>query len=179
MCVGGGALLIPWVFLLCGVCRPSSCFSSANVLCIHFWATFIISFIIMIIAATISGLSVGKLFLAGAIPGTLLGLGLMVVAYVVSVKEKYPKHPRSTFPQLVTGFLDTFWALLMTFIILFGIVGGVFTPTEASIIAILYALIIGFFVYKHPGFTRKEHSPWLLVYSPRVRANEESYCKVR
>ena len=102
----------------------------------------------MIIAATISGLSVGKLFLAGAIPGTLLGLGLMVVAYVVSVKEKYPKHPRSTFPQLVTGFLDTFWALLMTFIILFGIVGGVFTPTEASIIAILYALIIGFFVYK-------------------------------
>ena len=72
----------------------------------------------------------------------------MIVAYVISVKEKYPKHPRSTVIQFIKGFIDTFWALLMTFIILFGIIGGVFTPTEASIIAVLYALVIGFFVYK-------------------------------
>lgn len=102
----------------------------------------------MIIAATLSGLSVGKLFLAGAIPGFLLGIGLMLVVYFISVKKKYPKHPRSTFKQIVYGFLDTFWAILMTFIIIFGIVGGVFTPTEASIIAVVYALIIGAFIYK-------------------------------
>ena len=102
----------------------------------------------MIIAATLSGLSVGRLFLAGAIPGLLLGLGMMGVAYYISRKRKYPKHPRSSVKQVMIGFVDTFWSLLMTFIILFGIVGGVFTPTEASIIAVFYALIIGTFVYK-------------------------------
>lgn len=106
----------------------------------------------MIIAATLSGLSVGKLFLAGAIPGFLLGGGLMGVAYFISVREQYPKHPRSTFKQIAKGFLETFWALLMTLIILFGIIGGVFTPTEASIIAVIYALIIGIFVYKKLNF---------------------------
>ena len=102
----------------------------------------------MIIAATLSGLSVGKLFLAGAIPGFMLGVGLMLVVYFISIKKKYPKHPRSSFKQVALGFIDTFWAILMTFIIIFGIVGGVFTPTEASIIAVVYALIIGIFVYK-------------------------------
>ncbi|NND05403.1 MAG: TRAP transporter large permease [Saprospiraceae bacterium] len=102
----------------------------------------------MIIAATLSGLSVGKLFLAGAIPGLLLGLGMMTVAYSIAVKRKYPKHPRSSLKKIAMGFLETFWALLMTFIILFGIVAGVFTPTEASIIAVLYAYLVGTFIYK-------------------------------
>ncbi len=101
----------------------------------------------MIIAATLSGLSVGKLFLAGAIPGLLLGLGLMVMAYLIAKRKKYPKHPRSSIGQIARGFVDTFWSLLMTFIILFGIIGGIFTPTEASVIAIVYALVIGKFVY--------------------------------
>ncbi len=102
----------------------------------------------MIIAATLSGLSVGKLFLAGAIPGLLLGLSLMGITYVIAVKKGYPKHKRSSLKQLFKSFLDTFWSLLMTFIILFGIIGGIFTPTEASIIAVVYAFIIGTLVYK-------------------------------
>lgn len=102
----------------------------------------------MIIAATLSGLSVGKLFLAGAIPGFLLGSGLMVVAWAISRRRNYPKHPRSSLRQIARGFVETFWALLMTVIILYGIIGGIFTPTEASIIAVVYALIIGVFVYK-------------------------------
>lgn len=106
----------------------------------------------MIIAATLSGLSVGRLFLAGAIPGFLLGFGLMGIAYYIAVKKKYPKHPRSNMGQIAKGFLDTFWSLLMTFIILFGIIGGVFTPTEASIIAVLYALMVGMFVYRKLNF---------------------------
>lgn len=106
----------------------------------------------MIIAATLSGLSVGKLFLAGAIPGLLLGVGLMLVAYVIARKKNYPKHPKSSFGQIARGFVDTFWSLLMTFIILFGIIGGIFTPTEASIVAVLYALVIGKFVYKKLNF---------------------------
>ena len=106
----------------------------------------------MIIAATLSGLSVGKLFLAGAIPGLLLGVGLMLVAYVIAKRKNYPKHARSSFKQIWKGFVDTFWSLLMTFIILFGIIGGIFTPTEASIIAILYAFVIGRFVYRKLTF---------------------------
>lgn len=108
----------------------------------------------MIIAATLSGLSVGKLFLAGAVPGFLLGVGLMVVAYVISVRENYPKHPRSSLRQIAKSFVDTFWALLMTFIILFGIIGGVFTPTEASIIAVLYAVLVGLLVYRKLNFRK-------------------------
>lgn len=102
----------------------------------------------MIIAATLSGLSVGKLFLAGAIPGLLLGLGLMLVVYFVAKKKNYPKHEKSSLMQILKSFIDAFWALMMTMIILFGIIGGVFTPTEASVVALLYALFIGIFVYK-------------------------------
>ncbi|TMU57343.1 TRAP transporter large permease [Flagellimonas algicola] len=106
----------------------------------------------MIIAATLSGLSVGKLFLAGAIPGLLLGVGLMLVAYVIARKKNYPKHARSSLSQVARGFVDTFWSLLMTFIILFGIIAGIFTPTEASVIAVIYALVIGRFVYGKLNF---------------------------
>ena len=106
----------------------------------------------MIIAATLSGLSVGKLFLAGAVPGLVLGVGLMLTAYSIARRKNYPKHPRSSIRQIAKGFVDTFWSLLMTFIILFGIIGGIFTPTEASVIAIIYALIIGRFVYHRLTF---------------------------
>lgn len=106
----------------------------------------------MIIAATLSGLSVGKLFLAGALPGLLLGVGLLLTAYIISKRKKYPKHKRSSLGEVARGFVDTFWALLMTFIILYGIIGGIFTPTEASVIAVVYAMIIGLFVYKKLNF---------------------------
>ncbi|MEL6190957.1 MAG: TRAP transporter large permease, partial [Bacteroidota bacterium] len=102
----------------------------------------------IIIAATLCGLSVGKLFLAGAIPGILLGFGLMITAYLIARKKGQPKHPKSSLSQVLHGFFDTFWALLMVLIILFGIIGGVFTPTEASIIAVIYALVIGVWIYK-------------------------------
>ena len=72
----------------------------------------------------------------------------MMVAYFVAKKKNYPKHQKSSSLQVLKSFIDTFWALLMTLIILFGIIGGVFTPTEASVVAVLYALFIGTFVYK-------------------------------
>lgn len=102
----------------------------------------------MIIAATLTGLSVGKLFLAGAVPGFLLGVSLLGYTVYVSRKRRYPKHARSSLRQVGRSFVATFWALLMTFIILYGIIGGLFTPTEASIVAVLYALVIGTFVYR-------------------------------
>ncbi|MGK7378781.1 TRAP transporter large permease [Planococcus sp. 1R117A] len=102
----------------------------------------------MIIVGTLASLSIGDLFLAGAVPGILLGLGLMIPTYIISVKRNYPKGERQTVKTIWNSFTGAFWAILMTFIILYGILGGFFTPTEASIVAVLYAFVIGIFVYR-------------------------------
>ncbi|PXX96265.1 TRAP transporter large permease [Halomonas sp. LBP4] len=102
----------------------------------------------MIIAGSLSGVSVGRMFLAGAIPGLLLGLAMMVTVYILAIRRGYPKGARVPFLQLLREARTAFWALLMTAIILYGIIGGFFTPTEASIVASLYALVVGMYVYK-------------------------------
>ncbi len=102
----------------------------------------------MIIAGTLTGLSVAKLFIAGAIPGILLGIGLMAISYYISVKRHHPKGERHSLQDIWQKFTGAFWALLMTIVILVGIVGGIFTPTEASIVAVLYAVFVGLFIYK-------------------------------
>ncbi len=102
----------------------------------------------MIIAATMTGLSVSKMFVAGAIPGVLLGGGMMIVSYYISCKRKHPKEARSSMKEILIGAKDAIWALLMTVLILVGIIGGIVTPTEASIIAVVYALVVGVFIYK-------------------------------
>ncbi|MFC7738876.1 TRAP transporter large permease [Roseomonas sp. GCM10028921] len=102
----------------------------------------------MIIVGTLSGLSVGKMFLAGAIPGLLLGIGMMITVYIVSVRRAYPRGEWAGFGEILRSSRGAFWALLMTAVILYGIVGGLFTPTEASVVAAIYALVVGLFVYK-------------------------------
>lgn len=102
----------------------------------------------MIIVGTLASVSIGDLFLAGALPGILLGLGLMIPTYIISVKRNYPKGERKSLKEIGKSFTGAFWALFMTVIILFGILGGYFTPTEASIIAVLYAFVVGIFIYK-------------------------------
>ncbi|MGM0824928.1 MAG: TRAP transporter large permease [Pseudomonadota bacterium] len=108
----------------------------------------------MIIAGSLSGISVGRMFLAGAVPGLLLGLAMMITVYILAVRRGYPKEERVPFLQLLREARTAFWALLMTVIILYGIIGGFFTPTEASIVASLYALVVGMYVYK--GLTWKK-----------------------
>ncbi|WP_163578224.1 TRAP transporter large permease [Halomonas faecis] len=102
----------------------------------------------MIIAGSLTGVSVGRMFLAGAVPGLLLGVALMITAYLIAVRRRYPKGERVPLLQLLREARTAFWALLMTGIILYGIIGGFFTPTEASIVASLYALVVGMYVYK-------------------------------
>lgn len=108
----------------------------------------------MIIVGTLTGLSVGKMFMAGAVPGLLLGIGMMLTVWILARARNYPKEPWQGFGALLRASRGAFWALLMTAIILFGIVGGYFTPTEASIVAALYAFVIGLFVYK--GFKLRQ-----------------------
>ncbi|WP_313894058.1 TRAP transporter large permease [Psychrobacillus sp.] len=102
----------------------------------------------MIIVGTLASVSIGDLFLAGALPGLLLGFGLMIPTYIISVRRNYPKGERKSLKEIGKSFTGAFWALFMTVIILFGILGGYFTPTEASVIAVLYALVVGIFIYK-------------------------------
>ena len=102
----------------------------------------------MIIAGTLTGLSVGRLFIAGAIPGILLGLALMAMSAYLSKKRNYPKGEKASWKQLFVEFYGAFWSLLMTVIILYGILGGYFSPTEASMVACLYGLLVGLFIYR-------------------------------
>jgi C4-dicarboxylate transporter DctM subunit len=122
----------------------------------------------MIIAATLTGLSVGKLFVAGIIPGLLLGLGLLGLTYFISVKRKYPKKKRASWMAMAKSFYQAFWALMMTLLILFGIIGGVFTPTEASIVAVVYALVIGLLVYRELNWTQL---PKIILDSAKMTAS--------
>ncbi|AIC92913.1 MULTISPECIES: TRAP transporter large permease [Shouchella] len=102
----------------------------------------------MIIIGTLASVSIGDLFLAGAIPGILLAIGFLIVTYIISVKRQYPKGEKQPLSFVGKSFLGAFWALLMVVIIMWGILGGYFTPTEAAVVCVLYAFVIGKFVYK-------------------------------
>ena len=106
----------------------------------------------MIIVGSLTGISVGQMFLAGAVPGLLLGLGMMVPAYALAVRDNHPREPWRGWGEVWASGKDALWAMGMMFLILFGIVGGYFTPTEAAVIAVLYAIVVGLFVYKELGW---------------------------
>jgi tripartite ATP-independent transporter DctM subunit len=106
----------------------------------------------MVIYASIASVSVGKLFLAGAVPGILMGLALMIMVYFVAKKRKYPVHAKFSFKEAGFSFIDGFLPLLTPVIILGGILGGIFSPTEAAIVASTWALILGMLVYKEIRF---------------------------
>jgi len=102
----------------------------------------------MILYAAFGGVSVGKLFMAGAVPGFLMGISLMVMIYIVSVRRKYPVHSTLDLKEIWASFKDGLPALFTPVIILGGIMGGIFTPTEAAVAASAYALFLGVFIYR-------------------------------
>ncbi|MFV0438219.1 MAG: TRAP transporter large permease [Desulfopila sp.] len=103
----------------------------------------------MILYAMIAEQSVGRLFVGGAIPGVLMGVFIMVAVYFYAVRRNYPRDPRmASFATIWQSFKRSFWALMTPGIILGGIISGVFTPTEAAVVAVVYAFLISFFVYR-------------------------------
>ncbi len=105
--------------------------------------------IIMVVFGSIMNISIGALFAAGFIPGILVGIALMVMAYIIGVKRNHPYTPgKVPVKVLLKGFKDAFLALMMPTIIIGGILSGLFTPTEAAAVAAVYALIVGGFVFK-------------------------------
>jgi len=102
----------------------------------------------MIILGVTAGISIGGLFMGGIIPGILMGLFLMVVNIIYTKIRNIDPEPRASFKEIMASLWDSFFALFTVVIIVGGITGGIFTATEASVIAALYAFIVGFFVYK-------------------------------
>ena len=103
----------------------------------------------MIIYSYVMGESVAALFLAGIIPGILVGLGLMLMTWVMAQRYDFPvATKRSTWSERGNASIKAFFPLLTPVIILGGILGGIFTPTEASAVAVAYALIVSLFILK-------------------------------
>ena len=102
----------------------------------------------VIYATTAGGISVGSLFLAGYVPGALLAGCLMIGSYIISVKRNYPKGERFSIMNFLRQLSVSIWALLAIIIVVFGVVGGVFTATESAAIAVIYSLLVSVFIYK-------------------------------
>lgn len=104
--------------------------------------------ITLIVYASITNVSVSQLFMGSVIPGILLAGSLIVYALVYGKRNNLPAHEKQTPKQIGHAFKEGIWALLMPIIILGGIFGGIFTPTEAAAVAVVYALIISLTVYR-------------------------------
>jgi C4-dicarboxylate transporter DctM subunit len=107
--------------------------------------------IVMVVYASATDVSVGRMFLAGVIPGLLAGFMLMVTIYVIARVKNLPKGEWQGFEQVFSTILDASWGLFLMVVILGGIYGGVFTPTEAAAIASVYAFIVSIFIYRDMG----------------------------
>lgn len=104
--------------------------------------------VLIVYSLASGGVSIAALFIAGYLPGILVGLGLMAVCAVVAMIKKYPVGDRESFKTAVIKFLDAIPSLLLIFIVIGGIIAGIFTATEASAVAVLYSLILSVFFYR-------------------------------
>ncbi|MGE5604806.1 MAG: TRAP transporter large permease [Bacteroidota bacterium] len=102
----------------------------------------------MVVYGSIAGVSVGKLFMGGLVPGIIMGLLMMVICYFDAVKNGFRSTGAVSLRQFIKIFMDSVWGLLGPVILLGGIYAGLFTPTEAAAVAAVYALLIGILVYK-------------------------------
>ena len=110
--------------------------------------------VVMVVYAAATETSVGTLFMAGVVPGLLLGLVLMVAIYIIAVKKNLPALPRATLGEWLGAARKAVWGLLLMVIILGGIYSGMFTPTEAAAVAAVYSAFIALFVYKDMRLTQ-------------------------
>lgn len=119
----------------------------------------------MIIFGVTSGLSITKLFMAGIVPGLLIGIGLMVTWAIITRKGDFEAYPRKPLKEIMAATKGAIWALLLPVIIIVGLRGGVFTPTEAAVIAAFYALFVGLAVYRELQIKQLYH---ILVVSAKT-----------
>lgn len=121
--------------------------------------------IVMVVYGAATETSVGRLFMAGVVPGVLLGFIIMLVIYVVARIKDMPRQPRASLREVASAARDSIWGLMLIVIILGGIYGGVFTPTEAAAVAAVYAFFVAVFIYRDIGM---REVPAVLVDSAKV-----------
>jgi C4-dicarboxylate transporter, DctM subunit len=129
--------------------------------------------IVMVVYGAATNTSVGRLFMAGIIPGIVAGLMLMVAIYIAARWVKLPSQPRAPLAEIMASFRDAVWGLLLVIIIMGGIYGGVFTPTEAAAVAAVYAFIVAVFVYRDMGPLR-ERPAWRPAFARLERSTVTS-----
>ena len=115
--------------------------------------------IVMVVYAASVDVSVGRMFLAGVIPGIVAGLMLMVAIYIVARIKNLPAEEWKGLNELLSSGKDAFWGLFLIIIIMGGIYGGVFTPTEAAAAAAVYSAFVAIFIYRDMGPFKNE--PWI------------------
>lgn len=139
-----GAILVP-AMVLAGIDKG---YSAAIVALAGTIGIIIPPSIPMVLYGVTANVSIGALFLAGVIPGVLVGLSLMVITYFHAKKHHYPKGERASLAKTWKSFKVSFLAMVMPIIILGGILTGVATPTESAVVAVFYGLVVGLFIYR-------------------------------
>ncbi len=125
--------------------------------------------IVMVVYAASVDVSVGRMFLAGVIPGIMAGLMLMIGIYVAARVKGLPANPFAGWGEIFESARDAMWGLFLIIIILGGIYGGIFTPTEAAAVASVYAFLIANFVYRDMGpLNREDGSSMSLMRKPQA-----------
>lgn len=104
--------------------------------------------IVMVIYGAITGVSIGAMFLGGILPGILIGLSLMFVVRIYAQREGWKPRSRAPLRTVLSRFIDAIWAILAPLIIVGGILTGMFTPTEAGVVACVYSFLVGLFVHR-------------------------------
>jgi len=123
-------------------------FTVALIACAAVMGVIIPPSILMVVWGGVISVSIGGLFLAGVLPGVLMGLSLMVAVYIYAKKRDYPVYKRATLREFAWACARAILPILTPAIIVGGIVGGLFTPTEASVVAVLYAMLLGALIYR-------------------------------
>ncbi len=104
--------------------------------------------IVFIVFGVTADQSIGRLFMAGVIPGLMIGAMMMIATYFLAKRSGFKSTKRASFKEQYIAFKDAFWALLIIVIVIGGIYGGIFTPTEAGAFSVMYAFFVSFFIYK-------------------------------
>jgi tripartite ATP-independent transporter DctM subunit len=126
-------------------------FTAALTACASVMGVIIPPSILMVVWGGVISVSIGALFLAGVLPGVMIGLSLMVVVVIYAKLRNYPIYARATLAEFLSALGQALLPLATPMIIVGGIVGGFFTPTEASVVAVLYALFLGSVVFRTVG----------------------------
>ena len=141
-----GAVLIPAMVERGGFSAP---FSTALMATSSSIAIVIPPSIAFVVYASITGVSIADMFMAGIVPGILMGVALVIVVMVEARKKGIqPAQKKATAKERWDAFKDAFWGFLMPIIILGGIYGGIFTPTEAAAVSVVYGLFVGMVIYR-------------------------------